>query len=101
MPTNQERKDAIRRWQDHCDNIQRMTIAEQCSEADRQKRIDAVRRNYAKFVAYYFPHYCTDKDTGRNIPEGHTFFKEDGGRKNFTIAMGREWTGGDVFDDYC
>lgn len=68
MPTNQERKDAIRRWQDHCDNIQRMTIAEQCSEAERQKRIDTVRRNYAKFVAYYFPHYCTDKDTGRNIP---------------------------------
>ena len=30
-----------------------------------------------------------------------SFFKEDGGRKNFTIAMGREWTGGDVFDDFC
>lgn len=30
-----------------------------------------------------------------------SFFEEDGGRKYFTIAMGREWTGGDVFDDFC
>ena len=31
----------------------------------------------------------------------HSFFHEDGGLKNFTLAMGREWYGGDVFDDYC
>lgn len=31
----------------------------------------------------------------------HTFFHEDGGQKYFTLAMGHEWTGGDVFDDYC
>jgi len=31
----------------------------------------------------------------------HSFFKKEGGQKNFTIAMGREWTGGDVFDDSC
>ena len=29
-----------------------------------------------------------------------SFFGEDGGRKYFTLAMDREWTGGDVFDDY-
>lgn len=28
-------------------------------------------------------------------------FSEDGGRKKFTLAMGREWTGGDSIDDYC
>lgn len=28
-------------------------------------------------------------------------FKEDGGLKYFTLAMGREWTGGEVFDDFC
>lgn len=26
---------------------------------------------------------------------------EDGIEKYFTIALGKEWTGGDVFDDYC
>jgi hypothetical protein len=31
----------------------------------------------------------------------HSFFEEDGGQKYFTLAMGREWTGGKVFDDYC
>jgi hypothetical protein len=30
-----------------------------------------------------------------------SFFHEDGGKKYFTLAMGQEWTGGDVFDDYC
>lgn len=30
-----------------------------------------------------------------------SFFHEDGGQKYFTLAMGQEWTGGDVFDDYC
>lgn len=32
---------------------------------------------------------------------GGTFFKEDGALKYFTLAQGKEWTGGDVFDDYC
>ena len=30
-----------------------------------------------------------------------SFFHEDGGQKYFTLAMGRKWTGGDVFDDYA
>ena len=28
-------------------------------------------------------------------------FNEDGANKYYTIACGREWTGGDVFDDFC
>ena len=30
-----------------------------------------------------------------------TYFKEDGAQKYFTLAKGEEWTGGDVFDDFC
>lgn len=30
-----------------------------------------------------------------------TFFNEDGALKYFALSLGREWTGGDVFDDYC
>ncbi|MBR3568612.1 MAG: HNH endonuclease [Salinivirgaceae bacterium] len=30
-----------------------------------------------------------------------TFFKEDGGLKYLTLALDKEWTGGDVFDDFC
>lgn len=30
-----------------------------------------------------------------------SFFEEDGGHKFFTEAMGREWTGGEVYDGSC
>lgn len=30
-----------------------------------------------------------------------SFFTEEGGLKYFTIAIGEEWDGGDVFDDLC
>lgn len=30
-----------------------------------------------------------------------TYFNEDGADKYFTLLQGKEWTGGDVFDDYC
>ena len=30
-----------------------------------------------------------------------TFFEENGALKQFTLAQGLEWTGGDSIDDYC
>lgn len=30
-----------------------------------------------------------------------TYFGEDGALKYFTLAQGKDWTGGEVFDDYC
>lgn len=30
-----------------------------------------------------------------------SYFTEDGARKDYTLAQGKEWTGGDVFDDFC
>ena len=30
-----------------------------------------------------------------------TFFTEEGAQKYFTESLGREWTGGDVMEDYC
>ena len=31
----------------------------------------------------------------------YSYFEEIGAEKYFALALGREWTGGDVFDDYC
>jgi len=31
----------------------------------------------------------------------HSFFTKDGAEKQFTLAQGLEWTGGDSIDDYC
>ena len=30
-----------------------------------------------------------------------TFFRKDGVDKYFTLALGKEWSGGEVFDDFC
>ena len=43
-------------------------------------------------------HYFEGKFIHENLG---TFFKEDGGRKYFTLEQGLEWTGGETFDDYC
>lgn len=42
----------------------------------------------AKNGIYYHSLYCSCSE-------------EDGADKYYTIACGREWTGGDVFDDFC
>lgn len=31
----------------------------------------------------------------------HSYYEEIGAEKYLTLALGREWTGGEVFDDYC
>lgn len=35
------------------------------------------------------------------VHTGHTFFTKEGAEKQFTLAQGLEWTGGDSIDDYC
>ena len=30
-----------------------------------------------------------------------TFFSEEGAEKYYTLSLGKEWTGGDVFEDFC
>ena len=41
-------------------------------------------------------------DDGKFVHENlHSFFEEKGGYKQFTLAQGKEWTGGDSIDDYC
>lgn len=41
------------------------------------------------------------KEDGWFIHEGRGYFQKDGQEKYFAIAMGEEWAGGDVFDDFC
>lgn len=40
-------------------------------------------------------------EDGLFIHTGHTFFTKEGAEKQFTLAQGLEWTGGDSIDDYC
>lgn len=41
-------------------------------------------------------------DNGFYIHESiRTFFTEDGAEKYYTLSLGKEWTGGDVMEDFC
>ena len=61
-------KEALQRWHELCSTIQNMTTVNHLeTEAQRQARIERARKDYAFFVEYYFPHYCTDT-TGSIIP---------------------------------
>ena len=62
-------KQARERWKQLSETIQTMSavnVAE--TKAAQIERIERVRKDYAYFVEYYFPHYCKDKVTGKVTP---------------------------------
>ena len=62
-------KSIIRKWKLLGESIQSLSTVEADESPERQlKRIELVRQDIAAFTAYYFPHYCADKETGRAIP---------------------------------
>ncbi len=63
-----ELKQARERWQKHSQEVQNFTFVEVESAEARLKRIARLRKDYAAFVEYYFPHWTTDKVTGKSIP---------------------------------
>ena len=61
--------EALNEWKKHCETVQNSTtinVAE--SEKDKLARIKRVRADYAAFVAYYFPHYTINPETGKTTP---------------------------------
>lgn len=40
-------------------------------------------------------------ENGFFVHSGKTFHEEIGAKKYYALELGREWTGGDCFDDYC
>ena len=69
MATKANINDALKQWKKHCETVQNSTtinVAE--SEKDKLARIKKVRGDYAAFVAYYFPHYTVNPETGKTTP---------------------------------
>jgi hypothetical protein len=67
--TQAELREALRLRELHNQTIRlHTTVNKSESEAVRYARIKRARTDYAYFVEYYFPHWCTDKDTGKIIP---------------------------------
>ena len=69
MASQAEVKQAQQRWQIRQQEIQaHASVLTAESQADQLLRIQRARTDYAYFVSYYFPHYTTDKQTGKAIP---------------------------------
>lgn len=55
--------DALQRWHLHNEDVDRQTTVNNSeSRAKQLARIARARKDYAFFVEYYFPHWCTDKE---------------------------------------
>lgn len=69
MATGPGQKEALKRWKQLCETIQNFsTVNAAETKAEQLERIGRARKDYAYFVEYYFPHYCTDSETGKVIP---------------------------------
>ncbi|MDR0872180.1 MAG: hypothetical protein LBN27_01765 [Prevotellaceae bacterium] len=66
--TIKELKEARERWKRHSELVQNSTFIREETMQEKYARIARLRRDYAAFVEYYFPHWCTDKETGAVIP---------------------------------
>lgn len=69
MASKAELREAVERWQKHCETVQQATVVN-TAETAREKiaRIRRVRSDYAAFVDYYFPHYTVNPETGKQTP---------------------------------
>ena len=68
MALTSNEKQALKQWKRLCESIQTMSIVDSSeSELTKAQRIDRARRDYTYFVEYYFPHYCTDRESGKVI----------------------------------
>lgn len=69
MASKANLREAIERWQKHCETVQQATVVNTAETArERQERIRRVRADYAAFVDYYFPHYTVNPETGKRTP---------------------------------
>lgn len=63
--TKTTQKEAQLRWKQHCEVVQSSTSVVRETERAKEERIRLVRKNYAAFVDYYFPHYTVNSQTGK------------------------------------
>lgn len=96
MAISSKQKQALERWKRLTENIQNLsTVNATETKAQQLARVERARKDYAYFVEYYFPHYCTDRDTGKVIPSARHHI--DAARKiirNKTLKAVFKWARG-------
>lgn len=69
MASKAELREAVERWQKHCETVQQATQVNTAETArEKAARIRRVRSDYAAFVDWYFPHYTLNPETGKRTP---------------------------------
>ena len=59
MATEQEKKEAFRRWQEHSRHVERITSEERTeTEAERRRNVARSLKDYGYFCQRYLAHYC-------------------------------------------
>jgi predicted phage terminase large subunit-like protein len=94
--TTGELRQALANWHRHNEEVAQLTtIDESEDKAAQLARIERAQKDYAYFVSYYFPHFCTDRTTGKIIPSAQfhieaakTILKERNLRGVFQWARG-------------
>ena len=76
MATLAEKKKIYEMWREHCKQVNAITdtsLMAPESKSEQEARVARLRRNYAAFCEYYFPHFLQlkDKTTGKVIRTIH------------------------------
>ena len=79
-------KNAISYIEDFALNKERVLVVACSLETNSPKAFSTVRISF---------------EHGKFLHDGVTYFQEDAMKRDVIIARGEEWTGGDVFDDFC
>ena len=62
-------KEALELWKAHCEDVQEATtVNAHETDAQKKQRIKRLLSDYGAFVDYYFPHYTTNPQTGKQTP---------------------------------
>lgn len=89
MKSKKHIQQQLQQWQSFCAEVQRGTKIElNETDAERKKRIDALLKDYASFVAYYFPHYAKSAPAKFHLQAANKIAQEPKLRAVFEWARG-------------
>ena len=90
------KKDAI-----FCTNHLYTSVVVKSAISNEGKSLWVMTKGVEQYIKPWAIARITYKDGVFFHESGGTFFEEEGALKYFTLGLGKEWTGGDVFDDFC
>lgn len=85
-----------------CTNKNLITIIDDMAISENNKTIWVLGKNDNETAKkpYLLAKVCFNDGSFKHYNLG-SYFKSDGGQQAFTIAQGKEWTGGETFDEMC